>query len=495
MGVLIRVNQIKRQLLYKAVKEPDFGRDILSKIPTAEFKDSKVHKDLFIIINDYYKKNSSPLDENTLETITEERLGKLSISLEEQSVYKDAISDLYQIDEQMQNDDVIENSLQKYIRSVLSKKAIEKVLLTGSLDDEGTINKLIESLREVSLVNTLGADRQFIDFFHDTDKKRELLRDIDVEKSPTGFVVLDQIAEGGLGEGEMALVNAKSGGGKTMTLVSLARNFVLQGKSVAYFSLEERLGRMLLRFEQTLSQQTKRDLAPNGALNVNLYNHIQDAYKVAQDTNGWGELYIHKYYPDDLSPTRLEQDISDLIVRNGKKTDVVIIDYPDLMYNPYLNKSENESKAGGRLFAKLRKIAQKYAYQCWTASQLNRTGYDNQTLTVYNIEGSKQKVNACELVITLNQSEEEFKGGFIRFYVDKLRNNSGAAYDRMLPLRVMPSTMTIRDESPEEAEEHRILMENTDLGGKSDFRKKSEVTQEEVANRITEINTAIPNAR
>lgn len=277
----------------------------------------------------------------------------------------------------------------------------------------------------------------------------------------------------------------------TTWAVNQARNYVVRGLNVLYVPLEEKIDRMIVRFEQLLSQQSKNSILVDGELNEQLYDQIQQAYGAGKEQLNWGNLWIRKYKPQELTPSGLSQLISDVMIRKGQQIDVVIIDYPDLMKNPHSSGGNGESDAGGKLYEDIRSIAQEYDFVCWTLSQLNRASYGQEVKNAGAIEGSKRKMNAVELIFTLNQTPEEFQSGFIRAYVDKLRNNSGVAYDKMLYFKVIPETMTIRDETQEERMAHANLLEQTMEVARDNYKKENNFTPKDAQSKINNLNAQL----
>ena len=486
------MNQIHKQAIYKAISEPLFAKDIFCKLPLQEFGDEQV-KTVVSTINRYYKTNDGSLDEGTLLTLVEDILIKQNKSLEKQEEVLDIVSDLYKLDYADQNDEAITEAVQKFVRKTMAREAIMKAVSTGDLADDNTLTGLVDSLRDVLTTDVGGNNGELLDFFADKDRKKKLLENLQQNKYPTGFFSVDSIADGGLARGEVGLVVAGTGQGKTSVAVNLARNYVLQGLNVLYVPLEEKLDRMVLRMEQLLSQISKKDIIPNSELNVDLYESIQQAYDVMTDENNenaWGRLWIRKYRPQELTPSMFSQLISDVMIRKGHTVDVVILDYPDLMKNPHAN-GGNESDSGGKLYEDIRATAQEYDFVCWTLSQTSRMGYGQDIKNAGAIEGSKRKLNAVELAFTLNQNDAEFQNGFLRIYLDKVRNNNGVSYDKLQYLKVLPETMTIRDETADERAEHdRVL---TESGGddSSDHKKENNYNTTTAKKGIDNMNSTL----
>ena len=147
----------------------------------------------------------------------------------------------------------------------------------GDLSEDSVLNGLVDSLRDVLTTDVGGNNGELLDFFADKHRKKLLLSNLQQNKYPTGFMSVDSIADGGLARGEVGLVVAGTGQGKTSVAVNLARNYILQGLNVLYVPLEEKLDRMVLRMEQLLSQVSKKDIVPNSELNASLFDSIQEA--------------------------------------------------------------------------------------------------------------------------------------------------------------------------------------------------------------------------
>lgn len=490
------MNQIHKQTIYKAISEPLFAKDIFRRLPLKEFQDEQV-KTVVSTINRYYKTNDSPLSESTLLTLVEDILIKQNKSLEKQEETLDVVSDLYKLDYVDQNEEAITEAIQKFVRKTMAREAIMDAVSKGDLSEDSVLNGLVDSLRDVLTTDVGGNNGELLDFFADKDRKKLLLSNLQQNKYPTGFMSVDSIADGGLARGEVGLVVAGTGQGKTSVAVNLARNYILQGLNVLYVPLEEKLDRMVLRMEQLLSQVSKKDIVPNSELNASLFDSIQEAYDIMTDPereDHWGRLWIRKYRPQELTPSMFSQLLSDVMIRKGLPIDVVILDYPDLMKNPHVN-GGNESDAGGKLYEDIRATAQEYDFVCWTLSQTSRTGYTQDIKNAGAIEGSKRKLNAVELAFTLNQNDAEFQNGFLRIYLDKVRNNNGVSYDRMQYLKVIPETMTIRDETPDERVEHENVLElNREVGG-DDHKKDTQHTTSSAQGEINGLNSVLFKGR
>lgn len=454
---------IEKEVLLKAVTEPIFGKEVFSQLPGSAFNENEVHKELYMIIKNYYRTNNNPLGERTLLNIMEDRLTKQRADSEKMDTYFDTVHELYEIENREKSNELIDQQIEKYVRKTLSANLIRETISKQSLDDEGVIEELSEKLKQISVLNGTGNQHELVDFFEDRELKKELYKNMKENRFSTGFTAIDNISGGGLARGELGLVIAKSGGGKSAWSIQQTSNYVKKGMNVLYIILEEKLDRMLLRVEQNFLQVNKSALFDeNDQLKEDMYDQIQDMYKASPNI---GRLFFSKHNPQEVTVNQLEQIIVNASVRKGVQLDAVIIDYPDLMKNT--NTTLSESDAGGKLYEEIRGLAQKYNYVCWVLSQLNRSGYGQEVKTAESIEGSKRKLNAVEIAFTINQTNEEFKEGLIRVHVDKLRYSNGGSYDEMQYFKVHREGVVIRDETEEEKKYHKNFInepQNTNNG-------------------------------
>lgn len=139
----------------------------------------------------------------------------------------------------------------------------------------------------------------------------------------TGFVDLDDIMNGGMAAGQMIVVAARPGRGKSVLAVDLCRHASLRlGKNVAFFSLEMSRRELILRI-----------LAAE--MNIRLGTLVQhkmteeDWGKVAEKTEDILEADFHI----DDSPTMTMLDIKARTrqLNHKKKLDLVVIDYLQLL--------------------------------------------------------------------------------------------------------------------------------------------------------------------
>jgi len=484
------VSPIQQQILRKAIESTYFSKDILPKVPLTVFDGNDIYKDLSNMIKRYYQSNRNILTEDALLTLAEEKLDRMNKDPETQQRYFSAINELYEVRDSS-NDEVIDEKIENYIRKYMNLELVKKAAV--NLENAAVMDKLHEDFREVMMLDISGRHQEIINVLDDTEYKRQALSTIYANTIPTGFKSIDYLNGGGLAKGELGIVVAASGTGKTLVLTNLATNYTWGKYNVLFIALEELENRMILKFEQAMLRRNKSEILTGAALNETNFDKYQNFYKQKRDQ--FGNLYFARYSPRTVTPAKIEQLISDVKIRQGIIIDVVIIDYPELLRNPYA--TGNEADDGGKLFEEMRRIGQDYNVVMWTAAQMNRTAYSAQIRTSEHMEGSHRKKNAAELVLTVNQTPEEFKAGYVRLFADKLRNPPEGSFDRMIGLKVVGSAQTVRDyRTDEEKREHEAIVEAADSASEMAFKgKRREKNGAPPPDYVNEINASIQRTR
>jgi len=486
---------IIKEILRKGVESPSFAKEILPLLPKSTLEENHMYVEISQVIQHFYKSNSSLATESTLLSLVEQKLDRQRADAEKQQKYYEAVSSLYEIRD-MSDDSVIDESIEAHIKKHLRLDILKKSAMR--LDDEEFQKKVIDDLRDVEALDVTGGQNEIFNVLYDEMEKRALLSAIQSNTISTGFRDLDRLNGGGLAKGELGLIAALSGSGKTLFMTNLATMYVKKGYNVLYVALEEKKDRMTLRFEQSMLSQTRGDIIDGDNLDEDKFKKRQAIYTKLKGK--LGNLLFSRYSPQTITLAKIEQLLSDAMLRLGIPVDVLIIDYPELLRNP--NATGNESDDGGKLFEEVRRVAQDFNVVTWAASQLNRSAYNAIIRTSEHMEGSVRKKNACELVLVVNQIPEEYKAGFLRLYADKVRNPPEGVYDKMLGFVVDGTRQLIRDykfdegsgnQSSEEERAHKAVLaeaENDDLSFGKDRHKKSQ-TKIAMPNLSDEINKAV----
>ena len=220
----------------------------------------------------------------------------------------------------------------------------------------------------------------------------------------TPWEVINELTDGGLGKGELGVFVAPAGIGKSWGLINIGANAIKKGQTVLHYTLELNEAYVGLRYDSVVT----------GIANQNL-KHYQSQVKEDLEKLD-GELII-KYYPTKtVSVLGLRGHIEKCIMQ-GKKPDVVIVDYADLLRG---HGQEKRHELEG-IYEDLRGLAGEYEIPVWTASQANRSALEEDVIGAEKIAESYGKVMVADFVISLSRKVQDKLAGTGRWHVIKNR--------------------------------------------------------------------------
>jgi replicative DNA helicase len=279
------------------------------------------------------------------------------------------------------------------------KEAIMKsvgLLKTSSFDE---IKEVIDGAMKLGLDNDHGYD-YLLDF-----EERFLIKSRNPQ--PTGWKTIDDIIKGGLGRGELGVVIAPTGAGKSMALVHIGAAAIKAEKNVVYYTLELLDTTVAARFDSCITGVKLQDLTTFKDL---IY---EDVKKLK------GRLIVKEYPTKSANVNKLKQHLEKLRFA-GFEPDVIIVDYGDLLapINSYKEKrTELET-----IYEDLRGLAQEFKCPLWTASQTNRSGLNAEVVTMESISEAFNKCFVADFIFTLSRTITDKNNNTGRIFVAKNRN-------------------------------------------------------------------------
>jgi hypothetical protein len=108
----------------------------------------------------------------------------------------------------------------------------------------------------------------------------------------------------------------------------------------------------------------------------------------------------------------------DRLVLQGKKPDIIVVDYADLLRGSV---KEKRYEVLEELVVDLRGMAGEYGVPLYTASQINRSGADQDIITGTSIAGSFSKLMTADFVVSLSRKIDDKLAGTGRWHVIKNR--------------------------------------------------------------------------
>lgn len=328
-------------------------------------------------------------------------------------------------------------------KQVLKNAMMKSVPLLNECSFEEIETLITKALR-------LGMDNDFgYDYIKDFDQ-----RFMETCRNPisTGWTKIDKITKGGLGTGELVVVIAPTGAGKSHVLVHLGAQAIKQGKNVVHFTLE--LGDTIVakRYDACLTGINLDDVISQKEA---IYEHIKDID---------GQLIV-KEYPTKSATTVTIKNHLEKIRQTQMEIDMIIVDYGDLLRSTIANKrnSEKRHELEG-IYEELRGIAQEFECPLVTASQTNRKGLNEEVITMESISEAFNKCFVADFIISLSRTIKDRNSNIGRLFIAKNRNGPDA-----IIYSVFMDTGTVTIKVLEQEDVQKIQEQEQEKKNKSDM--------------------------
>jgi len=290
-----------------------------------------------------------------------------------------------------------------FCRKQAFRGALEEAVDLIQVDKFDSVMDLMRNALAVGTTPSVGHD-----FFEDMDA-----RFIRVNRSPipTGITQIDSkdILNGGLGKGEIGVITAPTGAGKSHMLVSLGCAALRAGFNVIHYTFELTETATGLRYDSNLCQVPSNQIADR-------HEEVREYY--SGKTKDLGKLMIKEYPTGAAGVQTLRSHIEKLSLK-GFIPQILIVDYADIMRSSrQYDSMRHELK---KVYEDLRNLAMEKCLPIWTASQSNRESANSDIVGLENMSESYGKAQVADVVISISRKPSEKAEGFGRLYVAKNR--------------------------------------------------------------------------
>jgi len=286
------------------------------------------------------------------------------------------------------------------------RKQALKQELTSAVDkmQSGKYEEIVEGIKRAVVVGTtpnIGHE-----FFTDYESRFTRLQRNAIS---TGMDELDRkdILNGGLGGGEIGVIVAPTGVGKSHFLIMLGANALRNGVDVLHYTMELTEAAVGLRYDSNLCD-----------MDSNLVIDNKDKCIEAYKSNKMGRLIIKEFPTNTATIYTLRAHIERLDIK-GFKPGLIIIDYADIMRSTRQYDSlRHELKL---IYEELRSFAMEKKIPIWTASQSNKEGSSAEVVDLSNMSEAYGKAMVADVVLSISRKSHEKSSGHGRLYVAKNR--------------------------------------------------------------------------
>ena len=265
----------------------------------------------------------------------------------------------------------------------------------------------------------------------------------------TGWSEIDRICEKGLGKGELGVVIAPTGVGKSMVLTHLGAAAIKNGKNVVHYTLELMDTVIASRYDSCVTGIELNDLM----------DKKDEIYENIKEING---KLIVKEYPAKRASVKTLKKHLEKIAKKGNDIDMIIVDYADLL-RPTSSYKEKRTELES-IYEELRSLAYDFACPIWTASQTNRGGLDAEVITMSSISEAFSKCFVADFIFSVSRTMIDKAKNSGRIFIAKNRNGpDGIVFPIFMDtsnvkIRVLPENKNIFNEQKMTAGESKKLL-------------------------------------
>lgn len=222
----------------------------------------------------------------------------------------------------------------------------------------------------------------------------------------TPWEKINDLLQGGLGNGDFGLIFGNPGGGKSWSLVALGGYAVRMGYNVLHYTLElgeDYVGR---RYDAFFTKTPVDRILKNREKVEEIIPQLP------------GELIIKEFPTGRATISTIEAHIRK-VTDLGIKPDLVIIDYVDLLST----KKRTADRKGeiDDIYTSTKGLARELNIPIWSVSQVNRAGAKDDVIEGDKAAGSYDKIMITDFCLSLSRKAKDKVNGTGRFHIMKNR--------------------------------------------------------------------------
>jgi KaiC/GvpD/RAD55 family RecA-like ATPase len=392
------------QILALMTQDQDFLISAYNIIQPEFFSD-KILIWYFKIIRDYYLDYQMRMTSDILKNEVLKACSQNSIKDDEVQAYCECYN---KIVEPVASKEYISKELINFCKSQAIKAMIMEVPSYLKTYDFATIAEKFHKAMEVGEDFGSMGTPYFVNY---SDRIKLRSKKLDTRAMPTGITELDIYLNGGLRPKQLGIWMAPTSRGKSLSLCHCGKRAVIMGRKVLHYTMELGEEEVSDRYDSSFSRIKMSDLA-------------EKEYEVSSALEKlglrWGNALIIKEYPAGKSTIANLQAHCSQCMRTGFVPDLVLVDYLDQMKPTQKRLQKREELSD--LTTELRGWATELKVPIWTATQSQRIAISMETHTEEQVGEDIGKVNIADVVITLNQTREEYIQRVMRLFIAKNRN-------------------------------------------------------------------------
>ena len=391
-------NTFQLQLVNQIIEDKDFASSIIDVIESSYF-DNKYFKIILQMIKEYHSKYESCPNFETLEQIVKSEITQ-------ELVAKIVLDTLKQIkDAPFEGTVFVQEKALKFCKQQELQKAMDraqKIITEGDFESYDKVEGLVREALQVGEVEKNVSDIfTGLDTVLDEDYRHPI---------PMGIPGIDNLLKGGLAKGEIGVILAPTGVGKTTILTKIANTAFNLGYNVLQIFFEDN-PKIVQRKHFTIWTGIEPDnLAQHRDEVMGKITEIQETMK--------NKLILKKLASDTMTMNQIKNQVRKMIA-DGTKIDLILLDYIDCVLPE--SSAKDEWKAEGSVMRGFEAMCHELNLVGWTATQGNRSSISSEVVTTDQMGGSIKKAQVGHVIITVAKSLQQKEMNLATIAITKSR--------------------------------------------------------------------------
>lgn len=418
-------------ILSNLIHNESFSRRVLPYIEP-EYFDNSAHKKIFDSIHNYTSEYKEPPSIETLKILIENRKDL------DDKTFSD-IKETFRV--LKSNPDVNEDWLvietEKYCQAQAFSNALRKCIkiYEGESKDEdmGAAPQIMSDALAVSFDSSIGHD-----FFGDIEDRFAFYHQVD-QRIPYDIDMFNKVTKGGLPRKSLVVYMAETGAGKSLVMCHQAAAAMMHGYNVLYITMELAEERVSERIDANILDISLDDLKK-----MDSETYVRRMTKLRKNTRG--NLYVKEYPTGSAHAGHFRHLLNELKLKKKFVPDIVFIDYLNICASFRIKgaNAANSYTLVKSIAEEIRGIAMEFDIPIVSATQSNRSGYNNTDVDITNTSESMGLPHTVDALFALMTSEQLQEAG--QLMVKQLKNRWGdVSYYRKFVVGIDRSKMKLYD--------------------------------------------------
>ena len=409
-------HEFQQRLIWQLLVEPEFAEKTIPQLAIEYFDDFNV-KRLYIIMLEFMKEFEKVpnLQNKTIHQAINKYKTPNNI-IEEESLFG-VIKRIELWNERVINKellydgDIVQKSTIEFIKQQEYRKLAEFIIektKSGEIRNKNTLFTLEEKIQKIS---NIGDEEDY--GTEVIDDIENVLRKEFRETIPTGVEVIDALTGGGLGKGEIGIILAPTGTGKSTLLTKIANTAYELGKNV-----------LQIIFEDTEDQIKRKHYTiwsgvPLSKIDEDSENVKSLVYDKVKTIEGKGKLVIKKFSQENTTMMDIRNWMVNYQKKWGIKFEELVLDYLDCVESHKRTADRNEAEL--IVVKSFDALASDFNIPSWTAIQGNRLSINSELVEAYQSGGNIKRIQKAHFVMSIAKTPDQKEANFANIRIIKAR--------------------------------------------------------------------------